>query len=214
MVARTSLRPTRADTRTDVLSTTLDRSRSGTYLCSTRSRRPVATSTTARPPSGWSSRTVAWCVTCTAGQVSPLGRTCTRTRGVPPARGGTRPAPLPQQYGPHVSRVFQVSFASVYPAYLAKVERKGRTRAELHQVVGWLTGFDEAALQAHLASGTTLADFFAAATLPVHASLITGTVCGVRVEEVEDPLMQKIRYLDKLVDELAGGRSMDRVLRA
>ena len=110
-------------------------------------------------------------------------------------------------------RVFDYSIASVYPLYLAKVERKGRTRAELDQVIEWLTGFDEAALRAHLAAGTTFEDFFADARLNPCASLITGSVCGVRVEDVEDPLMQKIRYLDKLVDEIAKGRSMDKVLR-
>lgn len=97
---------------------------------------------------------------------------------------------------------------------MAKVERKGRTRDELHQVIGWLTGFDEAALRGHLAAATTFQDFFAAARLPPSVALITGTVCGVRVEDVPDPLMRKIRYLDKLVDELARGRPMDRILRA
>jgi hypothetical protein len=113
-----------------------------------------------------------------------------------------------------VSRIFTTSFASVYPHYVAKVEKKGRTRTELHHVIEWLTGFDEAALHGHLASGTTFEDFFAAARLNPHASLITGTICGVRVENIDDPLMQKIRYLDKLVDELARGKSMDKVLRA
>ncbi len=111
-------------------------------------------------------------------------------------------------------RIFDVSFASVYPHYVTKVERKGRTKAELDQVIEWLTGFDEPALSGHLAAGTTFEDFFADARLNPAASLITGTVCGVRVEAVEDPLMQKIRYLDKLVDELARGKSMDKVLRA
>ena len=113
-----------------------------------------------------------------------------------------------------MSRIFTTSVASVYPHYLTKVERKGRTQAELDQVIAWLTGFDEAALRDHLAAGTTFEGFFADAQLPPQASAITGVVCGVRVEEVEDPLMQKIRYLDKLVDELARGRSMDKVLRA
>ena len=113
-----------------------------------------------------------------------------------------------------MSRIFTSSVASVYPLYLAKVERKGRTKAELDQVIEWLTGFDEAAREAHLAAGTTFEDFFADARLNANASLITGVVCGVRVEQVDDPLMQKIRYLDKLVDELAKGRSMDKVLRA
>ncbi|VXB13113.1 DUF2200 domain-containing protein [Aeromicrobium sp. 9AM] len=112
-----------------------------------------------------------------------------------------------------MSRIFTVTFASVYPLYVAKVERKGRTKAELDQVIEWLTGFDEAALSRHLAAGTTFEEFFADARLSPDASLITGVVCGVRVEQIDDPLMQKIRYLDKLVDELARGKSMDKVLR-
>jgi hypothetical protein len=113
-----------------------------------------------------------------------------------------------------MSRIFTTSFASVYPHYVTKVERKGRTKAELDQVIEWLTGFDAPALRGHLAAGTTFEDFFAEARLNPHASLITGVVCGVRVEQIDDPLMQKIRYLDKLVDELARGRSMDKILRA
>ena len=112
-----------------------------------------------------------------------------------------------------MSRIFTTSFASVYPHYVAKVERKGRSKAELDQVIEWLTGYDEAALTGHLAAGTTFEDFFAQASLNPRVSSITGVVCGVRVEDVEDPLMQKIRYLDKLVDEIAKGRSMDKVLR-
>jgi len=112
-----------------------------------------------------------------------------------------------------MSRIFTVSFASVYPHYVTKVERKGRTKAELDQVIEWLTGFDEAALDAHLAKETTVEDFFADARLNPHVSSITGVVCGVRVEDIEDPLMQKIRYLDKLVDELAKGKAMEKVLR-
>ena len=119
-----------------------------------------------------------------------------------------------EQYAPGMSRIFTTSFASVYPHYVTKVEKKGRTKAELAQVIEWLTGFDESALGDHLAAGTTFEDFFADARLNPHASLITGVVCGVRVESVDDPLMQKIRYLDKLVDELAKGKSMDRILRA
>ena len=107
-----------------------------------------------------------------------------------------------------------VSVASVYLHYVTKVERKGRTQAELDQVIEWLTGFDEAELRGHLDSGTTFEDFFAGARLNPNASLITGTVCGIRVENIEDPLMQKIRYLDKLVDELAKGKTMEKVLRA
>jgi hypothetical protein len=110
-------------------------------------------------------------------------------------------------------RIFTTSFASVYPLYVAKVERKGRTKAEVDEVIEWLTGFDEAALQKHLADGTTFEEFFADARLNPNASLITGVVCGVRVQEVEDPLMQKIRYLDLLVDELARGKKMEKILR-
>ena len=112
-----------------------------------------------------------------------------------------------------MSRIFTTSFASVYPHYVTKVEKKGRTKAELDQVIEWLTGFDEAALGAHLAAGTTFEEFFADARLNPNASSITGVVCGVRVEDVDDPLMQKIRYLDKLVDELAKGKAMEKVLR-
>lgn len=113
-----------------------------------------------------------------------------------------------------MSRIFTTRFAAVYPLYLAKVEKKGRTKAELDEVIAWLTGFGDEALAGHLAAGTTFEDFFAAATLHPNVGLITGAVCGVRVEAVEDPLMQKIRYLDKLVDELAKGRKMAKVLRA
>lgn len=110
-------------------------------------------------------------------------------------------------------RIFTTSFASVYPLYVAKAERKGRTKAEVDEVIEWLTGFDEARLNRHLAEATTFEEFFADAHLNPNASLITGVVCGVRVQEVEDPLMQKIRYLDLLVDELARGKSMGKILR-
>ncbi len=113
-----------------------------------------------------------------------------------------------------MSRIFTTSFASVYPHYVAKVEKKGRTKAELDQVIRWLTGFDEQALGQHLTDGTTFEDFFADAHLNPNAKLITGVVCGVRVEDIDDPLMQKIRYLDKLVDELAKGKPMGKILRA
>ena len=110
--------------------------------------------------------------------------------------------------------MYTISFASVYPLYVQKVEKKGRTKAELDQVIEWLTGFDEAALNRHLEAGTTFEDFFADASLNVNAPLITGVVCGVRVEDIDDPLMQKIRYLDKLVDELAKGKALHKVLRS
>lgn len=111
-------------------------------------------------------------------------------------------------------RIFTTSVASVYPLYVAKVERKGRTVEELRTVITWLTGFDGAALDEHLGQETTFADFFAACTLNPNAALITGSVCGVKVQEVEDPLMQQIRYLDKLVDELAKGRPLAKILRS
>jgi len=111
-------------------------------------------------------------------------------------------------------RIYTMSVASVYPHYVAKLEKKGRTQAELDEVIGWLTGFDETALRRHLAEGTTFEEFFAAADLNPNVSRITGVVCGVRVEEIDDPLMQKIRYLDKLVDELARGKTMEKVLRS
>jgi len=112
------------------------------------------------------------------------------------------------------SRIFTTSVASVYPHYVTKVEKKGRTTAELDEVIRWLTGFDQAELTRHLESGTTFEDFFADARLNPDARLIKGVVCGVRVEDVDDPLMQQIRYLDKLVDELARGKAMDKVLRS
>ncbi len=116
--------------------------------------------------------------------------------------------------GTAAPRIYTMTFASVYPLYLAKVERKGRTREELDAVIRWLTGYGDAELERHLAAGTTFADFFAAARLNPNAGQITGVVCGVRVEAIEDPLMQQIRYLDKLVDELAKGRALQKVLRS
>ena len=113
-----------------------------------------------------------------------------------------------------MSRIYTISFASVYPLYVAKAEKKGRTKEEVDQVIEWLTGFDDSELGRHLAQRTTFEEFFADAHLTPNASLITGVVCGVRVQEIEDPLMQKIRYLDKLVDELARGKAMEKILRA
>ncbi|HWH25364.1 MAG TPA: DUF2200 domain-containing protein [Pseudolysinimonas sp.] len=107
-----------------------------------------------------------------------------------------------------------MSVSRVYPLYVAKLERKGRTQAELDQVIEWLTGFDAAALRTHLTAGTTFEDFFADAHLNPNAKLITGVICGVRVEEIDDPLLQKVRYLDKLVDELARGKALEKVLRS
>ncbi len=111
-------------------------------------------------------------------------------------------------------RIFKVPVSSVYPHYVTKAEKKGRTKAEVDEVIRWLTGFDQAALRKHLKADTSFEDFFAEADLNPNASLITGVVCGIRVEEIEDPLMKKLRYLDKLVDELAKGKAMDKILRA
>ena len=111
-------------------------------------------------------------------------------------------------------RIFSLSFASVYPLYLAKVERKGRTKEDVDEVICWLTGYDAAGLQQVLDNEVDLATFFAEApAFNPNASLITGVICGIRVEEIEDPLMQQIRYLDKLVDELARGKKMTSILR-
>lgn len=111
-------------------------------------------------------------------------------------------------------RIFAMSFASVYPLYVQKAERKGRTQAEVDEVIRWLTGFTDAELARHIAAETSFEEFFADADLNQNAALITGVVCGVRVENVENPLMQKIRYLDKLVDELAKGKAMEKILRS
>ncbi|WP_297081866.1 DUF2200 domain-containing protein [uncultured Demequina sp.] len=110
-------------------------------------------------------------------------------------------------------RIFAMPVSEVYPHYVTKVEKKGHTVAELDQVIEWLTGFDKAALDGHLEAGTTFEDFFDEASLNPNAELITGVICGVRVEEIEDPLMQKIRYMDKLVDEVARGKRMESILR-
>lgn len=110
-------------------------------------------------------------------------------------------------------RIFTTAVADVYPHYVTKAERKGRTQAEVDEVIRWLTGFDQATLTRHLEQQTTFEDFFGSADLNPHVDLITGSVCGVKVQEVEDPLMRQIRYLDKLVDELAKGKAMEKVLR-
>ncbi|MER3390218.1 MAG: DUF2200 domain-containing protein [Microcella sp.] len=112
-----------------------------------------------------------------------------------------------------LERVARMSFGQVYPLYLAKLERKGRTQDELDQVITWLTGFDAAQIAEHVAEQTTFAEFFERSTFQPKASLITGIICGVRVEEIDEPLMQRVRYLDKLVDELAKGKAMGKVLR-
>ncbi len=113
----------------------------------------------------------------------------------------------------HNQRIAQMTFSSVYPMYLQKVEKKGRTKEELHQVIKWLTGFDNTKLQELIKENVTFETFFQYAALNPNASLITGVICGYRVEEIEDPLTQQVRYLDKLVDELAKGRKMEKILR-
>lgn len=113
----------------------------------------------------------------------------------------------------HNQRIAKMTFASVYPMYLAKVEKKGRTKEELHQVIEWLTGFDANKLQDLIKEKVTFEMFFQQASLNPNAHLITGVICGYRVEEIEDTLTQQVRYLDKLVDELAKGRKMEKILR-
>lgn len=113
----------------------------------------------------------------------------------------------------HHERFAKMTFASVYPAYLAKVERKARTKAELHQVIEWLTGFDDEKLQELIKEKATFETFFQKAALNPNVHLITGVICGYRIEEIDNPLTQKVRYLDKLVDELAKGRKMEKILR-
>lgn len=113
----------------------------------------------------------------------------------------------------HDERISKMTFASVYPHYITKVERKGRTKDELHQVIRWLTGFNEQQLQTMLREEVTFETFFNQANLHPKANLITGLICGYRVEEIENKLTQKVRYLDKLVDELAKGRKMEKILR-
>ncbi|OFZ41495.1 MAG: hypothetical protein A3D92_15280 [Bacteroidetes bacterium RIFCSPHIGHO2_02_FULL_44_7] len=113
----------------------------------------------------------------------------------------------------HDERIAKMAFSSVYPHYLTKVEKKGRTKEELHQVIEWLTGFNDQQLRAQINAKSNFEDFFQQAALHPNAHLITGTICGYRVEEIENSLTQKVRYLDKLVDELAKGRKMDKILR-
>ena len=113
----------------------------------------------------------------------------------------------------HDERIAKMTFAVVYPLYVAKVEKKGRTQAELHRVIEWLTGFDKTKLEQLIEEKATFASFFEQATLNPHAELITGTICGYRIEEIKTPLTRKVRYLDKLVDELAKGRKMEKILR-
>ncbi len=116
---------------------------------------------------------------------------------------------------PTKHRIYTTSFASVYPHYVAKAERKGRTKAEVDEIIGWLTGYTQAELDAQLEAQTDVETFLTQAPTPNPArELIRGVVCGVRVEEVEEPTMREIRYLDKLIDELARGKSMEKILRS
>jgi hypothetical protein len=114
----------------------------------------------------------------------------------------------------HNQRFAKMTFASVYPMYVAKVEKKGRTKDELHQVIQWLTNFNNKKLQELIDEKVTFATFFQQATLNPNAKLITGMICGYRIEEIDEPLTRQVRYLDKLVDELAKGRKMEKILRS
>ena len=110
-------------------------------------------------------------------------------------------------------KIFSMAFSRVYPLYLTKAEKKGRTKEEVDEVICWLTGFTHKQLQKQIDSNNTFTEFFEAAKIHQNAPLITGVICGVRIEAIEEPLMQKIRYMDKLVDELAKGRPMEKILR-
>ncbi len=114
---------------------------------------------------------------------------------------------------PANTRIYKMSFASVYPHYIAKAEKKGRTKAEVDEIIFWLTGYDAAQLQEILDNKTDFETFFGNATIHPNASKITGVICGYRVEDIEDKLMQQIRYLDKMVDELSKGKAMEKILR-
>ncbi|MBT8271306.1 MAG: DUF2200 domain-containing protein [Flavobacteriaceae bacterium] len=113
----------------------------------------------------------------------------------------------------HDERVAKMKFASVYPHYVTKVEKKGRSKDELHKVIEWLTGYDEKKLQSLIDDEVTFAEFFNNASLNPNASLIKGVICGYRVEEIKNPITRQVRYLDKLIDELARGRKMEKILR-
>ncbi|MCR9063912.1 MAG: DUF2200 domain-containing protein [Cytophagales bacterium] len=113
----------------------------------------------------------------------------------------------------HDERISKMTFGSVYPHYVTKVEKKGRTKAELHEVIEWLTSFDEKQLQELMDKKVTFEEFFEMANLNPNAGLIKGVICGYRVEEIDNPLTQKVRYLDKIVDELAKGKKMEKILR-
>lgn len=114
----------------------------------------------------------------------------------------------------HNERMAKMTFASVYPHYLTKVEGKGRTKAELHQLINWLTGFDDKQIQELIDKKVSFESFFKRASLNPNAPLITGVICGYRIEEIENPITKQVRYLDKLVDELAKGKKMEKILRS
>lgn len=120
---------------------------------------------------------------------------------------------MPTTTPEHDQRIATMTFSSVYPHYVTKVEKKGRTKKELHQVITWLTGFDDKQIQKHIDNELTFEEFFKKAKLNPNAHLITGVICGYRIEEIETPLTKKTRYLDKLVDELAKGKKMEKILR-
>lgn len=113
----------------------------------------------------------------------------------------------------HNERIAKLTFASVYPHYISKVEKKGRTKEELHEVIEWLTGFDQRAIEKQVELKSTFAEFFDAAELNPNAKLIKGVICGYRIEDLENPLTKKVRYLDKIVDELAKGKKIEKILR-
>lgn len=120
---------------------------------------------------------------------------------------------MPTTTPEHDAKIARMTFASVYPHYVTKVEKKGRTQEELHAVIRWLTGFTDAQIRKHIDDQSTFETFFRQATLHPNAGLITGTICGYRIEDIQTPLTKQVRYLDKLVDELAKGRKMDKILR-
>ena len=144
---------------------------------------------------------------------APKAATVTKAAATTTKKASPKKAMAPMS-PERAARVYGYSFASIYAMYVQKVERKGRTKAELDEVIGWLTGYRGATLQRVLDDKVDLQGFFAGATMNPNANLITGVICGVRIEDLEDPLMKKIRWLDKVVDELALGRTMERILRS
>lgn len=129
-------------------------------------------------------------------------------------KAAKKPTPAKKTAEPKKHRIYSISVSSVYPHYITKAEKKGRTKAEVDQIIRWLTGYTQAKLDAHLAKKTTFEDFFALAPkLNPSRVLIAGVICGVHIEEIEDPLMKELRYLDKLIDELSKGRPMEKILR-